>query len=306
MVFFLFQLESAVQSLAIVQGDGQSEGEEALSQFGHEFLASVHSAAVHCAKERDDLAQEIQAVKQMQEQHANDELVIFKPLTEEDVKSDELKKVGRKESSGDEKQLQEMELRDDSLDRHEKPGGSSSGAESEIKNKPAVKPVSPSSVQNGVKPKSVADKRRGLPLKSPSGSNQRQPIKTRRNSDRGTALKPPTPTRGIPTPATSRSRASSRSTPTPPTNHRSSSMSNIPLGSKGKVPAGKSVPQSGSSIPKLSPRSGIPRACSTPSRLSQQAGGEGADRMGSEGALLGSGEDVNRVRSDDGNQSGDV
>ncbi|XP_072050990.1 uncharacterized protein [Amphiura filiformis] len=255
------QLESTVESLSVSPGGEPSQGEEALSQFGHDFLTSIHHAAIQCAKERDELAQDIKEVKEMQEQHAKEELAIFKPSPEKEpsVYPPIEKESPTNDPPTEDGSLQVKESRksDSAKANGEKciqPGAATKKKITKTSSTPT------SGFQNGGQRKALIDKKKGLSLKSPIGL--RQPAKTRPESDRG---KPPTPTsRGIPTP-TPRSRASSRTTPSPSVMNRSSSLSG--MASKGG--GGKSVAQSGSGIPKISPRSGIPRAFSTPSKLSQ-------------------------------------
>ncbi len=262
-----------------------SQGEEALSQFGHEFLTAIHNAALQCAKERDELSQEIKEVKEMQEQHAKEELAIFKPPSKEkepsissppteEVPPTNNPPIEDRSSHGKEIRKSNSAQSDDGADN-----------KNEINNTDSTPTTG---IQNGVQKKPVIQKKkRTLSLKNPT--SLRQPMKSKRDvekgkpptptgsSARGGISTPPTPTsRGIPSPTTptsrgipsptltTKSRGPSRNIPSPAVNRSLSSM-----GSKGRSASSRSVSQSGSGIPKISPRSGIPRALSTPSRLSQ-------------------------------------
>lgn len=348
-----------------------TQGQEALSQFGHEFLSSVQDAAKRCAQERDDLAQEIEEVKQMQEQHAKEELIILhKQEVIEDTKADTDNVQDSKDppTPVEEKQPQKViaKTRPKKITRtvstphpsqngvavkrqqdkksgvpNGKPGslrlstktvhGSDRGPPSHPKTLTLTSTKKPSSLT--IQKSSGASSHQ----KPPTPTSQKPPTPTSHKPPTPTSHKPPTPTshkpstptfhkpsspppptskrtatpssRNIPTP-TSRSRLSIRTPSAPSPNPRSSSMSNIPLSPRGAASGKSAIPMFQSSgIPKISPRSGIPRTNSTPSRLSQQClpDGVGAKRKPSASSASGSPDNSPREGGNDaGNGTGDI
>ncbi|XP_022097415.1 uncharacterized protein LOC110982924 [Acanthaster planci] len=70
------ELETVVEMLT-VDRESPSSGQEALSTFGRDFFKSVDALVQQCADERDRLAEEIEAVKQMKEDHQKQGLKVF-------------------------------------------------------------------------------------------------------------------------------------------------------------------------------------------------------------------------------------
>ncbi|XP_038079445.1 uncharacterized protein LOC119746535 [Patiria miniata] len=70
------ELETVVDMLTLDK-ESPSPGQEALSTFGKDFFASVDVLAQRCSDERDKLAEEIEAVKQMKDEHMKHGLKVF-------------------------------------------------------------------------------------------------------------------------------------------------------------------------------------------------------------------------------------
>lgn len=85
-LFKCFQLETAVEGLTQTQG----QGAEAISEHGQQFLEAVKAVAESSAEERDRLAEELEEVKRIRDQHLKEGMEVLrvsKPAEDEPVVS---------------------------------------------------------------------------------------------------------------------------------------------------------------------------------------------------------------------------
>lgn len=79
-LFKCFQLETAVEGLTQTQG----QGAEAISEHGQQFLEAVKAVAESSAEERDRLAEELEEVKRIRDQHLKEGTEVLKVSKPED------------------------------------------------------------------------------------------------------------------------------------------------------------------------------------------------------------------------------
>lgn len=80
LLFICFQLETAVDGLTQTQG----QGAEAISEHGQQFLEAVKAVAESSAEERDRLAEELEEVKRVRDQHLKDGMDVLRVSKPED------------------------------------------------------------------------------------------------------------------------------------------------------------------------------------------------------------------------------
>lgn len=79
-MFKCFQLETAVEGLTQTQG----QGAEAISEHGQQFLEAVKAVAESSAEERDRLAEELEEVKRIRDQHLKEGMEVLRVSKPED------------------------------------------------------------------------------------------------------------------------------------------------------------------------------------------------------------------------------